>query len=358
MRHRLPSSLVPRSSVQAAPRPDGSLTGPVVNLVPAQYRSISVASVPVPLDETSLRAHLLGRPAYRHTRYIVARRAGESAVVEVAKRSDAPLFSEITAVTLIAGPDETALVEAPEADTGVPTVLGRIAVGRAPGARCVVVRGRYGHVGFIADPDPVRIRVVEVVPPRPAKLVDQASRVLELAEDLPPVELAPELTDLGALADRSPAGHYLFPCRAGAGAGAAGAGAAGAGAARAGAAGAEGAGAGPAGAGPAADAMVSYLDEIPPRADWTLVGCARSRAIHDWFYDAPVPFVDMCPRQLARAAAAGGTLPVLTKCCLLEDKIVTEDGLVVVPWGASLAQVREGLGRAVAIASAAQPAAL
>ena len=158
-----------------------------MNLVPARYRSVSVASVPVPLDEASLRTHLVGRPAYRHTQYIVARQAGETAVVEVAKRSGAPLFTEITAVTMIARPDETAFVDAPEADTGVPTVLGRIAVGRAPGARCVVVRGRYGHVGFIVDPAPVRIRVVEVVPPQPAKLVDQASRVLELAEDLPPV---------------------------------------------------------------------------------------------------------------------------------------------------------------------------
>jgi hypothetical protein len=306
--------------------------GGTVNLVPAKYRSVSVASVPVPLDEASLRAHLVGRPAYRHTRYIVARQAGGCAVVEVAKRSGAPLFSEITAVTMIARPDETAFVEAPEADTGVPTVLGRVAAGRAPGARCVVVRGRYGHVGFIVDPAPVRIRVVEVVPPQPAKLLDQASRVLELAEDLPPVELAPELTDLGALARSSPAGHYLFPCRAGGGRAAA----------------------GPVGAGSASDAVVSYLDEIPPRADWTLVGCARSRAIHDWFYDGPVAFVDMCPRQLARRAAAGS--PVLTKCCLLEDKVAAEDGLVVVPWGASLAQVREGLGRAVAIASVAKPA--
>lgn len=315
-----------------------------MNLVPARYRSVSVASVPVPLDEASLRAHLVGRPAYRHTRYIVARQAGGCAVVEVARHSGAPLFSEITAVTMIARPDETAFVEAPEADTGVPTVLGRIAADRAPGARCVVVRGRYGHVGFIVDPAPVRIRVVEVVPPQPAKLLDQASRVLELAEDLPPVELAPELTDLGALARSSPAGHYLFPCRAGGAAGGAATGGAAIGRAAA----------GPVGAGPASDAVVSYLDEIPPRADWTLVGCARSRAIHDWFYDGPVAFVDMCPRQLARRAAAGGA--VLTKCCLLEDKVAAEDGLVVVPWGASLAQVREGLGRAVAIASAAQPA--
>jgi hypothetical protein len=307
-----------------------NVTGPIANLVPGQHRSISVASVPVPLDEASLRRHLVGRPAYRHTRYIVAQQAltggaqagRASAVVEVTKRSDTRPFSEITALTMIARLDETAFLEVPAADTAIPTVLGRIAADQAPGKRCVIVRGRYGHVGFIADPAPVRIRVVDVVPPQPAKLADQASRVLELAEDLPPVELALELTDLGALAASSPSGHYLFPCRAGAG------------------------------AEPASAAAVSYLDEIPPRADWTLVGCARSRAIHDWFYEGSVPVVDTCPRQLARRASAGGTLPVLTKCCLLEDQVVVEDGLVVVPWGSSLGQVREGLGRAVAIASA------
>jgi hypothetical protein len=306
------------------------MTEPIVNLVPARYRNVSVASVPVSLAEDSLRAHFAGRPAYRQTRYIVAQRIGATgagkpaAVVEVTKRSAAPLFSEITAVSMVAHPGETAFVEAPAADTGIPTILGRIAAERAPGARCVIVRGRYGHVGFIADPAPVRIRVIEVVPPRPAKLVDQASRVLELAEDLPPVELAPELTDLAALAGSSPAAHYLFPCRAGAEA--------------------DDAGTADAGRG---DAAVSYLDEIPPQADWTLVGCARSRAIHDWFYAGEAPVVDICPRNLARSAAAQRAGPVLTKCCLLEDKILVEDGLVVVPWGASLDQVREGLARAV-----------
>jgi hypothetical protein len=186
-----------------------------VNLVAARYRSISVASVPVPLDEASLRAHFLGRPAYRRTRYIVVRAAGTAAadpgltaLVEVTRRSDVPLFSEITGIALIAGPDETVFVDAPAADTGIPTSLSEIAADRAPGARCVVVRGRYGHVGFIVDPAPVRVTVVEVVPPHPAKLVDQARRVLGMAEDLPPVELVPELTDLRALAGSHPAGNH------------------------------------------------------------------------------------------------------------------------------------------------------
>lgn len=297
-----------------------------MNLVPSQYRNVSVADLPVPLDEASLRAHLVGRPAYRRTRYLVARHEGDSAVAEVTKESEQPLFSPITSLTLIAGPQETAFVDAPETDTAIPTQLARVAARRAPQARCVIVRGRYGHVSFIADPAPAVVAVVEVVPPRPAKLVDQLSRVLDLAEDIPPVELVPQLVDLADLASSRPAGHYLYPCRAGEG---------GAGDLR---------------------ASVSYLDEVPPRVPWTLVGCARSRAIHDWFYGGEVDMVDMCPRTLAGRDPGRAAGPVLTKCCLLEDRVVSDGNLVVVPWGASLAQVREGLLLALQAAGAARPA--
>ena len=44
-----------------------------MNLVPAQYREVSVAEVPVPLEDDALRAYLTGRAVYRRTRYIVAR---------------------------------------------------------------------------------------------------------------------------------------------------------------------------------------------------------------------------------------------------------------------------------------------
>jgi hypothetical protein len=291
-----------------------------VNLVPTQYRNVSVAEVATGLDEASLRAHLMGRPVYRRTQYLVARRGDACAVAEVSKESQQPLFSPVTGVALIAGAEETAFVDAPETDTGVPTQLARVAARCAPHARCVVVRGRYGHVSFIADPAPARIRVVEVVPPRPAKLVDQLTRVLDVAEDLPPVELVPDLVDLAELAASRPAEHYLFPCRAGGRP-------VGAGAER--------------GGGTGRAPGVSYLDEVPPRRPWTLVGCARSRAIHDWFYGGPVDTVDMCPRALA------GPGPVLTKCCLLEDRVAVDGGVVVVPWGASLAQVKEGLQRAL-----------
>ena len=295
-----------------------------MNLVPGQYRNVSVADVPVPLDEAALSAYLLGRPVYRRTRYLIARNAGVCAVVEVSKVSDVPLFSPVTAMTMIAQADETAFVDTPDTDTAVPTQLARAAADHAPHARCVVVHGRYGHISFIADPAPVPVRVVEVVPPWPPKLADQLGRVLDLAEDLPPVELVTDLVDLTTLAGTRPAQHYLFPCRAGQGS--------------------------------ETFASVSYLDEIPERAPWTLVGCARSRSIHDWFYGGDVPTVDMCPRNLAGqthapgAAGGVGPAPVITKCCLLEDRVSSDNGLVVVPWGASLAQIGEGLRLALAAA--------
>jgi hypothetical protein len=34
---------------------------------------------------------------------------------------------------------------------------------------------------------------------------------------------------------------------------------------------------------------------------------------------------------------------VLTKCCLLEDRVSAEGDCVVVPWGATFAQVKQGL---------------
>lgn len=287
------------------------------NLVPRRYRGVSVARVDVPLTEAGLRDHFLGREAYRRTEYVVARRGEAAAVVRVTKASDDDLFSPIVSVEVLAGADETGYVVAPDVDTGVPTQLCRTAFERAPGARCVVVQGRYEHVNFILDAAPVPVRVVEVVPPEPPKLVDQVRRVLEVAEDLPPVDLRPEIVDIVERAGTLPSKRYLFPCR--------------------------GSGAGTPGA------EVAYLDERPPRADWVLVGCERSRQIHRHVYGDEPPSVELCPRELAGPA----DVFTLTKCCLLEDRIERDGRTVVVPWGASLAEVLEGLGLLLSVAEPA-----
>ncbi len=281
-------------------------------VVPGQYRGVAVATVEVALTAAALRAWFVGREAYRRTRWIVVHGAdGGTAVLAVRKASEEPLFSPITDVELLAGPEETAFVVAPEVDTAVPSALARVAVERAPGQRAVVVRGRYEHVSFVLDPAPLSVCVVDVVPPHPAKLHDQAARVLELAEDLPPLILEPVLVDLEELVRSAPAQDLLLPCR---------------------------------GSGVTVEgARLAFLDERPPRVDgWHLIGCARSQELHTWCYGAPAPRTELCPRVLAGRRVAEGT-PVLTKCCLLEEGFEREGATVVVPWGATLAQVREGL---------------
>ena len=283
-------------------------TGP--NLVPHRYRGVSVTRIPaeVGLEEAALRAHLLGRPAYRRTRFVVARCEDSTALLHVTRSSDTELFSPVVELEVLASPQECAYVVEPEADTGIPSALAAVARERAPGVRAVVVEGRYAHVNFIIEPRPLRITVREVVPPEPAKLLDQARRVLAVSESLPPIELVGELTELAELADRMPGPHYLLPCRG---------------------SGAEVPG-----------AHVSYLDEHPERAEWTLLGCARSRQIHRAFYGDEPPTVDFCPKQ--RGAVAPETR-LLTKCCLQEEQIESGQGWVSVPWGASLEHVRQAL---------------
>ncbi len=284
------------------------------NLVPGRYRGVSVATLPpdVGLDEASLRGHFLGREVYRRTRFVVARRDERAALLAVTRASDTELFAPVVDITLLAGESDCTYLHEPDTDTAIPSMLAAAAAARAPAARAVVVQGRYQHVNFILDPRPLRIAVREVVPPEPAKLLDQARRVLAIAEDLPPIELVPDVVDLTELAASRPAGHYLLPCR----------------------------GSG----GEIPGAVISYLDERPQPADWTLLGCARSQQIHRWFYGRDVPTVDFCP-QRSRAAAGGATL---SKCCLQEEHLEEGDGWVSVPWGSSLEDVHEALRRLAA----------
>jgi hypothetical protein len=284
---------------------------------PDRYREVSVTDVDVPLELEPLRTLLTSRPVYRRSRYLVVRRGAETALVEVIRGTTTGLFSAVEDVVLLADPAETVYLHRPELDTGVPSDLVRAAQD-APDARCVVVEGSYGHVSFVLDPDPVRLHVLDVAPPWPAKLLDQVQRVLQTADDLTGVLPVPHVVELPDLLPGEPAGHYLLPCRGG--------------------------------GMDVPGAEVSYLDEVPPQADWTLLGCARSRAIHDFFYEGPVRQVDTCPRTLAAEVQLPAGEVLLTKCCLLENHVEVDGRVVVTPWGASFGHLREALEAAVELA--------
>jgi len=281
------------------------------NVVPGKYRGVAVSRVDVSLDEQSLRDHFVDKPAYFNTRFLVVHNARGTAIAAVTKPAGDELFTPITALKRLTGPDETAFVHAPDVDTAVPSELARAAREHAPASYAVVVQGLYEHINFILGADPLRITVREVVPPRPAKLLDQASRLLRVREDLPPIQLIPELLDLAEVAAVEKAPSFLLPCR--------------------------GSGFAAAGGRP-----VYYLDEHPERHPWLLLGCTRSQQIHTAFYGEPAPAVSICP-----AERDDDDRPVLSKCCLQDLDIHRRSGTVSVPWGSTLEQVSQALDRLV-----------
>jgi hypothetical protein len=282
---------------------------PEPNTITRPYRGLSVQDTVVPLTEVDLIPFLLGREVYRRTEYLVLRNGLDTALVAVRKASLEPLFSPVVEARLVAGPDEVVWVESPDTDVGNASALASAA--RAAGrldALAYVVLGRYEHVNFIWTPAPVRIRVTEVVPPEPPKLLAMAEQVVAFDEDLPPVELVLDAVDIRDLVAQHPADRYLLPCR---------------------------------GAGADVTGTVEYLDTRPAtRHDWLLIGCERSMQFHRHFYGDEPGQVDICPRR--RAGSSDGRL-ALTKCCLLERGIEVEPQLAVVPWGASLDEVRTAL---------------
>jgi hypothetical protein len=280
------------------------------NFIARPYRGVSVQDFAT-LDEGPLLERIRGRRVYRRTEFIVAVCGDERALVQLERVDEDGILVRVREARVLAGPQEVAFVRDESVDTGNASQLARVA--RDHPARVCVVEGRFQHVNFIFAARPARVRVLEVIPPEPPKLLEMAQAVLDFDEHLPPVELDFVAIDLRELARAHPAGHYLFPCRSG---------------------------------GLDLDARVDFLDAGPDEpAEWTLVGCERSRQIHAALYGRePAERVDFCPRL--RETPPGEK--TLLKCCLNERGVEQDGRRLTVPWGASLEEVRSALHRLVA----------
>ncbi|WP_420361374.1 DUF7714 family protein [Ensifer canadensis] len=283
--------------------------------MPTRYRQVAISTDVENLDRAWLEQHFAGREAYMRTRFIVARRGNDTALVEVARPDSSSLFSNVERVRVLATPDMCRYVVAPEIDTAVPSQMAQVAL-ENPGVPCTIVEGSYSHVSFLLNPQPLQLHVFDIVPPFPSKLLDQVQRVLAVAEDLPPIIAVPTFVDSRSELDRvchPLPSEVLVPCRG---------------------SGIEFPG-----------TKVSYLDERPSSADWILLGCERSQQIHRWFYGSRASMVDICPTSFLSKSHDGNR--TITRCCLIQEGVETRPQGIYVPWGASLAEVRLGIERVV-----------
>jgi hypothetical protein len=297
------------------------------NVLPAKYRSVALATYDT-LEPEALRTHFTGREGYMRTRFIIVRCGEQTSLIEAARPSSNELFSPFADVRVLAGPSECVYVHSPETDVGIPSQMAIVAARVAPvgsSLRCIVVEGKYSHVSFLLNPKPLRIRVLDIVPPAPSKLADQAQRLLDTAEDLPPILLitdevdsrdllraATAPPDRGFVQSDIASGLVLLPCQV---------------------------------SGSELDGDdVRYLDQRPAHEEWTLLGCRRSQQIHTWFYGEEAPLIDTCPRRfLADERDGDGEGPTLTRCCLLQEGMERRGRAALVPWGSSLQEVRAAI---------------
>jgi hypothetical protein len=308
--------------VLTLPEDPGGRGCPPENFICRPYRGVSVQHWDGPLEEGAVKEVLLAREGYRRTEFIVLRgRDDATALVGITCTAREELFNPIAAVDWLGGPGDCLYVVRHDVDTANATALAEVALAEGQDAAICVVEGRYQHVNFIVRANPRVIRLVDVVPPEPPRLLDLARQAITIDEDLPPVRLEPELLDVRALAAASPADspggsgvspeqHYLLPCQ---------------------------------GAGLDLPGTVDYLDQRPARADWTLVGCERSRQFHRWFYGTDADRqVELCPDRLTPTAPDGRSATLL-RCCLLERGIRVEGNRAMVPWGTNLVEVQAAL---------------
>ncbi len=279
------------------------------NFVPLPYRCVSFQPYNGVMDATVIEQYLLNREVYRRTDIIILHNPQqEYAVAAVQRVSSETLFTAVEKVEILALPQDCIFITNANTDPANRSALAKLALNHQVSAdQTAIVLGAFDHVNIIHHPNPLRLRVIEVVPPEPPKLYHMVEQVLSYA-DLPPILLELETIDLRDLADTVTPEAYLVPCRSG----------------------------GLTNLG----APVYFLDERPQqRQNWTLLGCERSLQFHRHYYGDEPPRVEMCPRQLLKPNAKATIL----KCCLLEYDIEQQGNVMTVPWGSDLKLIEKAL---------------
>ena len=140
-------------------------------------KDISVRDVGWKLTRGNICANMEDWRAYKRAEYVVLRNGDDMAVVRLRKSPEGSLLREVTGFDIISLPEDTVFADRPDADVVNLPAMARIQ-SEHPG-KTVVVRGLFSHIGFVSDVVPLRLRIIDAVPPRPSKLsylVDMALR--------------------------------------------------------------------------------------------------------------------------------------------------------------------------------------
>jgi len=270
-------------------------------LKPEHCREVGIKDVDFPLNQESIVKAWKGKRIYFRTKYLVLRSGDEHCVLGV-KSTASGVMNDVDDIDIISLPDETVWVEDAEIDVLSPTQLVRVAL-QHPG-KTVVVRGAFDHVSFVKDPEAMRIRVFDVVPPA-SKLVSLLRDVADSQAISVAVDIEEDLVDINVLAEDVRTEEILLPCEGEL----------------------------------ATEKTVLYLAKGPAVHDATLIGCEFSKKVAKELYGRDLPFIQMCPRRIINRT----DVPTIVKCCELQSGFEIDGNMAIVPWGARTEDVAQAV---------------
>ena len=281
-------------------------------MMPAHCKTVAYKRVGFALTCEEITRQLAGRKVFTRTDYFILENAGKFAVARVLKMRGIELFREVASVEVLSIPESTAMVRDPSCDVLDIHSMARKAVEHPEDT--VVVLGAFEHISFIkGGKNPVRLRVHDFVPPHPSKTLRMVEEILRSGIVDTPLLVEPVMSDTLALVEGCRSDLVMFPCEAG--------------------------------KLEAGGRPVLYLDKTPPvdaHKRVTVVGCPLSRRIFGQVYHRePDEFINVCPRELAGQDRGPGKLHI-ARCCDVHG-VKVENGLAIVPYGASMRDMAEAI---------------
>lgn len=267
-------------------------------------KDVSMHDVDIPLDREHISELMRGWTAYVRTDDLVLRNGDSYAVVRLVKSQEPGLFRKVVDFEILSLPEETVYVEEPDMDVLNTPALAALQA-RHPG-KAVVVRGMFSHINFIKDIEPLRLMVVDNVPPSPAKLGVLVDVALGSGFVDHPIVKEERIIDMAEKVSEVRTGAVMFPCRV---------------------------------SNLHADIPFCFLDDAPEDpGDVTLIGCHLSQRIFRSLYDRDVPFVNVCPADFVEPG-----VKTIVKCCKVKQGYDLDGDVVRVPWGATVPEVVDAI---------------
>lgn len=266
-------------------------------------KDVSVRETDVPLTAENIERMMGSWTSYVRTEGLVLKNGEDLAVVMLKKGPGAGLFKKVESYELISLPEDTVYVEDPGFDVINIPALARLQT-EHPG-KAVVIKGMFSHINFIKDIEPLKLEVIDNVPPEPSKLGVMVKMALASGFVEKPVVIQEKIIDMAKEVPNVRTEGVVFPCKV---------------------------------SGLTAGMPVYFLDEAPEiRHDVTLIGCHLSMRIFKELYGKEPPFLNVCPDDHT------GDRKSIVKCCKIKEGFRIEGNVAKVPWSATVPEVVQAI---------------